>query len=330
MSMGNYLNGAYQVKIQVVGITDDDPLSGTTPNFAQLSAVATTEDLVYDIDIDDFSNTVANEVALDSCEENPIPPDTEFDYYLATGCCENLNLQDIYVGVSNTTSITLGETFLFNSVCYTFASTTGSTVSGITSDFVFSGDVITAGCSDPRCGDCNTDFNLYELENCCDSLDTITILLSGGTAVNGDGLVYSGVCYTYQGNPGTGTPVITTDTLTDNICTKGVSAGWCTACTGPSPTPTSSLTQTPTPSVSLSLTPTQTPTPTPTITSVSCSDGSGDFLGGCTKNHMTEQLDGTFQTRLIQVLPPDLPDPGNINAPVNYDQVIINRYSQGG
>jgi hypothetical protein len=85
---------------------------------------------------------------------------------------------------------------------------------------------------------------------------------------------------------------------------------------------------TPTPSL------TKSPTPTPTITptsGISCDPSQDSWLSGWIKeNFDNTPQNGKFQTKLIDVLPPFLPDPNNINAPINYDQVRISRYDQSG
>ena len=99
----------------------------------------------------------------------------------------------------------------------------------------------------------------------------------------------------------------------------------------PTITPTNTPTLTPTNTITPTITTTLTMTPTPTkTTGVACNPSTDTYIAGWFK----ENWDGTtnieyFQTRLIQVLPPNLPDPSNIDNPINYDKIIIDRYSQG-
>lgn len=62
-----------------------------------------------------------------------------------------------------------------------------------------------------------------------------------------------------------------------------------------------------------------------------CDSGEQSFLGGWfSQNYDGTPDQGYFQLRLIQVLPPNLPDPNNVFAPINYNFAIISRYDQTG
>lgn len=179
-------------------------------------------------------------------------------------------------------------------------------------------------------------YSVHRTTNCCGG-DTHYVSIPSTYQVGDSFIGSDGVCYQI-GSLATGTePTIDAAYLFE---------GGCEVCTQQKPclTPTPTITTSVTPSVtqtpsntvtpSITQTPSNTVTPTPSVTPtnvIPCNPSEGTYLAGWIKeSYNGTPNSGRFQTRLIQVLPPDLPDPDNINAPVNYDQIRVSRYEQGG
>ena len=95
----------------------------------------------------DFANNVASQIASDPCQENPLTG-TSYNYYMASPCCTDLNLDDIVIaletGVTPSYSV---DTFMWNGPCYTIESITANTFSGSSVYTVDPSEFTT--CSDP-------------------------------------------------------------------------------------------------------------------------------------------------------------------------------------
>ena len=217
MKMGTYDSGV-QIKIYTVNIANGNNL--------QLNSLSSGDGFHFvAADFDDFVDSVAGEISDNSCDENPIPSGLTYDYYQCSPCCVSFGLSDIIVSVDTGTTINLGtDGFDFAGSCYTFQSLTGDSFSAQTVDTISSGEIISNACSDPRCSCSN--FSKYDLINCCDSNDVITILYSGTPTLN-SGIEYSGNCYSYKGDSGTLTSIGTFDSLVSDICTSDIGCPTC-------------------------------------------------------------------------------------------------------
>ena len=104
------------------------------------------------------------------------------------------------------------------------------------------------------------------------------------------------------------------ETITEN------ETGGCTQCEDDFPTPTPTPTLTPTPT----MTPTQTPSASQVVLT-DCKSISPSYVGQFIReNSSTAPSDTYLVTKLIPMLPP-YPDPGNIDAPINYGSVRLDR-----
>jgi hypothetical protein len=221
MKSGLYGSGQI-IKITTVKI-------GSGAQSTQLASLSSGPEFQYSAtDFNDFADNVATQISITSCDETP-DPGSGFTFYSGTPCCGDLGLSDIIIHTDSATTINLGtDGFIWGGNCYTFDSVVDTpTYSGQSVDLIFSGSITNNICTDSRC-DCEQ-YNKYDLENCCDGNDVVTILTTGTTNL-GDGIELGGNCYSYKGNPGSGTVIGTINTFITDICLSG----YCT-CASPHP-----------------------------------------------------------------------------------------------
>ena len=213
----------------------------------------------------DFQNVVSGLIVDEVCTDSPVVE--EVQRYRANPCCGG---DPIVVGVANPPLVVIGKGFEFNGQCYEID------VIIPTDDApdheVFGNLLVDNICSDNGRCSCN-EYRRYELTNCCDPDDNITIALNSGVPVLGSGIEYDKKCYQYVGKIGSGNPVAYLDSTVLSICNQ---EGCLCATPTPTVSPTNTMTPTPsitssptvtiTPSITASDTPTQTPTNTQTNT----------------------------------------------------------------
>jgi hypothetical protein len=257
MKLGLYGNGE-QVKIYTVNV-----INGSNN---QLESISSGDGYHFYADsFPDFQNVVSGLIVDEVCSERPVVNSVK--KYRANPCCGG---DPILVGVANPTPNDIGKGFEFNGVCYEIEVIVPGT--NAPDHEVFSDDLLDDICLDVNRCSC-TNYRKYELENCCDPSDVITIGYSSGQPVLGSGIEYDKKCYQYKGNDGSSDTVLNLDSLVLSICDQ---EGCLCATPTPTVSPTTTMTPTPsitssptvtiTPSITSSETPTQTPTNTITTT----------------------------------------------------------------
>jgi len=236
LKIGQYGNGE-EVKIYTVNV-----INGSN---SQLNSLSSGDDYqFYASSFVDFENVTSNLLVDRVCNIKPDFGDTS--YWRADSCCSSKTIVVAYSGSPNS-----NDGFIFNGECYVISGLLSS--DSVPDHTILSTDIISNACSNTELCSCGRVL-YFQLENCCDPSDVITIGYTNGSPVLNSGIEYDKKCYKYDGRLGfiDDSVVILDSTVLDVCNTNG--------CICPSPTPTH--TETPTQTV----TPTHTITPTFTIT----------------------------------------------------------------